>query len=461
METKKHKQEIGTGIDKLHDDILIAVLSCMSLKDVVRTSVLSSRWRYLWMFTSGTLDFDDWNTSTGKIMKREKFKALVNRVLNLHQGSRVDNLVIRFTNLCYQFRTSEIDSWIHFAMRKKVKGFELDFSVDDGFHCCYKFPSIEELLLLSPSSAFGSLRCLKLVDVDIDDEVIRYLLASCPYIEHLCIRDSDATMNLEVVGSLPNLRELEISNCLNIRSMEIYATNLVSCTYQGRKISSPFKNTPNLTELTLGGKFCHSFAYEPNKHSSYSDQLVKLVLNFQTVGRERPIASPDLHKLYFLERLELNIVSIGCRSLFFFTSLIKASPNLRKFKIKIEYFTYDQQSTALRLNGGRMELFPVVTSATTGGFRHKNLKVIEMCGYIGLRSEDEFIMQLIKVAALSLDVVFIDTQTDYHFYCAKESYGTNALQRSSELYDRQRRHAICCATDLKRKCISQIKFVIT
>ncbi|EYU21243.1 hypothetical protein MIMGU_mgv1a018844mg [Erythranthe guttata] len=357
------------------------------LKDVVRTSVLSSRWRYLWMFTSGTLDFDDWNTSTGKIMKREKFKALVNRVLNLHQGSRVDNLVIRFTNLCYQFRTSEIDSWIHFAMRKKVKGFELDFSVDDGFHCCYKFPSIEELLLLSPSSAFGSLRCLKLVDVDIDDEVIRYLLASCPYIEHLCIRDSDATMNLEVVGSLPNLRELEISNCLNIRSMEIYATNLVSCTYQGRKISSPFKNTPNLTELTLGGKFCHSFAYEPNKHSSYSDQLVKL--------------------------------------------------------------------------GGRMELFPVVTSATTGGFRHKNLKVIEMCGYIGLRSEDEFIMQLIKVAALSLDVVFIDTQTDYHFYCAKESYGTNALQRSSELYDRQRRHAICCATDLKRKCISQIKFVIT
>ncbi|XP_012856072.1 PREDICTED: uncharacterized protein LOC105975419 [Erythranthe guttata] len=249
MEMNKHKVDPDTQnprkrmkkgeriIDKLHDDILIAIVSCMSLKDAVRTSVLSSRWRYLWMF-SGKLEFDDRDTSTGKIMKR---------------------------------------------------------------------------------------------------------------------------------------------------------------------------------------------------------------------GRERTIASPDLHQLYSLKRLELTVLSMNCRSLLFFTSLIKSSPNLQEFRIKIEYLTYNQL-----LKRGSTQLFPVVSSVMTAEFQHKNLKVIELSGYVGITSEDEFILHLIKVAP-SLDVVFIDTQTDHH---AKENYdrfGTSPDWQDCQL----RLYAMYRAEGLARTCISQIKFVIT
>lgn len=117
------KKQNVTEIDKLYDDLLIAILSRLSLKEAVRTSILCSRWKNLWKFTSGTLEFDDKDTTTGTIMKRKKFKAWVNRVLKLHQCRGVDSLVIHFTNLCLRARSSDIDSWICYAMEKEVKKF--------------------------------------------------------------------------------------------------------------------------------------------------------------------------------------------------------------------------------------------------------------------------------------------------------------------------------------------------
>ncbi|EYU21352.1 hypothetical protein MIMGU_mgv1a026387mg [Erythranthe guttata] len=393
MQEEEEKQNAAATvkIGDLPEDMLIHILSRMSLKDAVRTSVLSRRWRYLWMYTSGKLEFDDRydrditllddaDERSGIVIKRKKFKTWVKHILKLHRGQRVDSLVIRFTNLRLRYLSSDIDSWIYFAVKKEVKVFELNLSVEDGFHCGYKFPNIEKLLSRSrelkvKSPVFGSLRSLRLVDVDIDDEVVKYLLASCTCVEHLCIRASNATKNLEVVDPLANLKELEISDCCNLESLEISAKNLVSCTYQGKEISSPFKKTPNLTELTLGGEFCHSFIFEPNKHSSYSAQLVKLVLNLKTlVGggafslflvslclscislsyksltlscpnafcqtSERTNVPCDLPQLDSLKRLELNTVTKIGESFLFFLSLIKASPNLHELKIKVNFPTF-------------------------------------------------------------------------------------------------------------------------
>ncbi|EYU21366.1 hypothetical protein MIMGU_mgv1a019094mg, partial [Erythranthe guttata] len=219
---------------------------------------------------------------------------------------------------------------------------------------------------------------------------------------------------------------LEISDCCNIESLLISVENLVSCTYQGNQIGLPFKKVPNLSELTLGGAFCESFVYEPNKHSSYSTQLSKLVLNLHTAVRLHSficqsqqsltdifiarflsfqsalgeIVPRDLPQLYALKRLELSIVSRVGRSLLFLTSLIKASPQLQEFKIKV--------------NIRRHMPFPEVTAVEANVFEHENLKVIEMVGYCGCASEDEFIVSICKIAATSLETVIIDTDCDYY-----------------------------------------------
>ncbi|KAI3455716.1 hypothetical protein Pfo_012379 [Paulownia fortunei] len=298
-------------------------------------------------------------------------------------------------------------------MQKEVKRFELNLSVLGRYHSSYEFPKVEKLLSRSHEVkfAFGFLRSLRLVDVDIKDEVVQYFLASCLYLEQLCISASFVTKNLQVVDPLPNLKVLEISECLNIQSLEISAMSLVSFTYEGNEISLPFKKIPNLSELTLGGNFCKSFIYEPNKHSSYSVQLVKLALNLRIAIPERAIiAPPALPQLYSLKRLELNIVSKVGRSLRFFTSLIKASPFLNEFRIKISYMVQAPWDMISLMQ------FPEVSAAMAPlfyRFYHKNLKTVEMAGYIGCSSDNNFLLQLFKIAP-SLETVVIDTRSEYY-----------------------------------------------
>ncbi|KAL7139874.1 hypothetical protein ABFS83_09G083100 [Erythranthe nasuta] len=453
---RKRKQGIDNAIDKLPDDLLTAIVSCMSIKDAVRTSVLSHRWRYLWMFTHGVLEFDERDISSDKTVlefdnimsnktvrdfgyisyhktrrKRYKFNRMVNHVLNLHQGTSVDSLIVRFCNKIKAGYPSYISEWVLFAVHKKVKRFDLDLSVPGGSPCNYKFPDLVGLLTKFPLNEFVplyeksmsfvwclrslnvflSLRSVRLVSVDIKDEVVRYFLDSCPYIEKLCIRGSAATKDVKFVDPLPYLKVLEISECCNIQSLVISVKNLASCAYEGNEISLPFKNVPNLSELTLGGVFCESFIYEPNKHSSYSAQLVKLVLNLQTasVGRQIP-PRIDLPQLHALKRLELSIVSQVGRSLLFLTSLIKASPQLHEFKMKINYLVPCSPFMYLP----SLIPFPEVSSVEANVFDHNNLKVVEIDGYCGCASEDEFIAQMCSIAATSLETVIIDTDCDYY-----------------------------------------------
>ncbi|KAL7100258.1 hypothetical protein ACP275_09G136400 [Erythranthe tilingii] len=374
----------GIGIDELPDDMLIAILSRMSVKEAARTSVLSSRWRNLWMSTSRDFVFDAADmdtypdTSTKAIMAMIDFRNMVYSTLQLHKGTGVDSLSIRFSNILENGVTrSYINRWICFVMANPVQKFELDLSVGGGFHYNYMFPEIVDWLTKYPTEkwllkkfmplstgralrslgAFRSLRSLRLIDIDINDWAVHYFLSSCRYLEYLCIGASHATKNLQVVDPLANLKVLEISDCPNIECLVISASDLVSCTYS-------------------------------------------------------KIAPIDLPQLHGLKRLELNVVSKVGRSLLFFISLIKASPHLHEFAIKIDYLVARKPSADF-IKRKILMPFPEVTSTEEYIFEHKNLKVVKMSGYCGCESEEQFLVQLCKIA--SLEKVLIDTDCDYYF----------------------------------------------
>ncbi|GFP99611.1 F-box/LRR-repeat protein at3g03360 [Phtheirospermum japonicum] len=376
------------------------------------TSVLSRRWRYLWTSVFSTLEFKDRDIATGKILtKRVKFKSWVNCVLKAYQAhpiNLIDNLIIRFFNICPQLtpistRTRcALDSWIHYAMQKEsVQRFELDLSPCDS---CYVFPNVDKL-----SSQIRCLRSLRLVSVSIKDEAVYHILVLCPLLEHLCINSSSRTRNLRVVDPLPNLKALEIIECCHIRSLEISCTNLVSLTFHGKKNVLKLLEIPNLRELNLGDDFGDSLIFEPNQHSSYSVQIEKLVLDLQTLRLDRATiaANPDWPRLCSLKRLELQVYSFVGRSLLFFTSLIKASPQLHEFRIQLIYIVecWCIKQTEIP--------YPAVSAAEAVKFDHKSLKVVEMGGYIGCSSERELLLQLFDIAT-SLERVVIDTESDYY-----------------------------------------------
>ncbi|XP_047958483.1 F-box/FBD/LRR-repeat protein At3g26920-like isoform X2 [Salvia hispanica] len=393
------------GLDELSDDVVIKILSQMNVKEAARMSVLAHRWRYLWRFVNGTLKFDSWETTIAiaDVRKKEKFLAWVNAVVKHHQGQCIEGMVIRSDMREKDFEHNgssiacAVDDLVYFAMNKQVQRLKLMLL----FTSMYPFPDLKKLLS-SYSLGFGSpfyrLRDLRLVHVNVEDEVIHYFLASCPNLEKLHIDYSSITENIKVVDP-PSLRVLYIRSCSKLQCLEISAS-IVSLTFGGEENSLVLKRVPNLCELTIDDGICISFVLQPKQHSSYSAQLEKLILDFRLVNRVYNIpivASPDLPQLCSLKRLEVQVHTEGRQSLLFFTSLVNASPQLREFRIE-----------------GDVELpFPVISAANAMKFVHSNLKVVEIEGYVGCSVEEELLLELIKIGPL-IESVAIHTKTGYY-----------------------------------------------
>ncbi|KAL6560967.1 hypothetical protein OROHE_006144 [Orobanche hederae] len=399
-----------TDINELCDEILVHILSRMSLKEAARTSVLARRWRYLWRSMFGTLQFDsrDVLTAAGGVTQVRNFVSWVNNVLELHQGRYIKGMVVIFQGMTpkrvmmRRKTNGEIHSWVCFAVRKEVERLELRLSIT---HDGYQFPSMETLRSHC-SFPFRLLRSLRLVYVSIEDEVVRYLLGSCPNLKELCIWSSVATKELRVVDP-PSLRFLEVKRCPYIEILEISCESLASLAFVGSE-KGFLKKVPNLRELTIGsGSFLH-FISEPNT-SSYSDQLVKLVVDLLIPSSSIQLPRlPDwLPQFMSLIRLELLVSSAVDRSLLFFTWMIKASLHLREFRIEMTYCGFEWPEYGKRM------VFPAMSREEAVKFDHRNLEVVELWGHVGFSSEKELLLELLSNAS-SIKRIFIDTRSEYY-----------------------------------------------
>ncbi|CAK7354182.1 unnamed protein product [Dovyalis caffra] len=105
-------------ISELPDDVVYSIIECLSLRDAVKTSVLSRRWKRVY---SGLpiLQFDQVNMfqTNSKCCRhyKEKFVRGVNQFIDSYQGLQIDYFGVSFC-LGSEF-TDDIDRWISFANR--------------------------------------------------------------------------------------------------------------------------------------------------------------------------------------------------------------------------------------------------------------------------------------------------------------------------------------------------------
>ncbi|KAJ4832224.1 hypothetical protein Tsubulata_044816 [Turnera subulata] len=238
-------------ISKLPDEILASIISLLSMKDATKTSVLSSRWRNLWTATR-RLEFDDKMLVTkdeysricrkskeelgfGKVVvvvgdeigllleldrriaetKQHRFISRVNHILNSHEGSPIQEFKLCCSSEVHFLHQSHIDSWIKFALEKRVEKLFLNllgtrYTLTPSLLCSYNLGSIKDLSLTS---------------LDLTSEVMEYILSNCPSLEVLNVKSSLTLVRLQVSG--PLLKQCLITDCSNLQSVEISAPNLV------------------------------------------------------------------------------------------------------------------------------------------------------------------------------------------------------------------------------------------
>uniref|UniRef100_A0A2C9V0N1 F-box domain-containing protein n=1 Tax=Manihot esculenta TaxID=3983 RepID=A0A2C9V0N1_MANES len=253
-------------ISPLVDDILILIISHLSLKEAITTSVLSHRWRGLWRFTS-RLDFDitkiknnlkpkmplpSLNYSYGffyglaeyhsearrlSLISRSRLIDSINGVLQSHQAVMLDEFTLSFDRDC----KDHIDSWLTYALERRVKKLHLNFQ---SMNCRYTF---------SPhflhNNKLDSITVIRFNQVSVADDVVDLILRLCPFLEVLSLRSSATLSHLKVFGPL---KHLEILFCRNVKSVEISAKDLVSFKYYGPCAYIIVNDAPRLVEASIG-----------------------------------------------------------------------------------------------------------------------------------------------------------------------------------------------------------------
>ncbi|KAG5545420.1 hypothetical protein RHGRI_017786 [Rhododendron griersonianum] len=171
------------------------------MKDVIRTSVLAKRWRYLWLYVP-CLKFSPLK------MSRSKEVAFINQSLLLHKGPAIQKFSLTF--LQSDAETHHVDSWIYFAKTRNVNELNLDFPPPSAF---YRLPHF----LFSSTS----LTILSLVGCEIHFPV-KFKLSSLKMLSLELVYFSGGEIN-DLTASTPILESLSLTDCQGFADLYVYA----------------------------------------------------------------------------------------------------------------------------------------------------------------------------------------------------------------------------------------------
>lgn len=186
-------------ISKLPDCLLCKVLLNLPTKDVVKSSVLSTRWRNLWKHVPGldldSSDFKEYNT----------FLSFVDSFLDFNSGSSLQQFRLKYD--CdddddFESEISLIGRWINTIVNRKVKHIDVlddsygswDVQLPSSIYTCESLVSLKICGLTLASPKFVSLPSLKVMILIIakfaDDLALETLITKCPVLESLTIERS-------------------------------------------------------------------------------------------------------------------------------------------------------------------------------------------------------------------------------------------------------------------------------
>ncbi|KAL7000300.1 hypothetical protein U1Q18_001448, partial [Sarracenia purpurea var. burkii] len=228
-------------LNELPEPLVHHVLSYLTMKDVVRMSVIAKKWRYVWLSVA-CLNFSPMK------MPKDKETDFIEQCLRRDERSKIQKMVITYY---YQRGDAHhFDSWIRFALTRNVEELHLNFI--EGCrgrkrlpYNYYRLPdfifSSTSLTVLTLKRCFigspinfklSSLKILTLKRVYFFKGSISDLISSCPNLECLSLTVCNSHGgHLDVSIMNVGMKILKIHDKSDIypsSSLEIYAPFIVS-----------------------------------------------------------------------------------------------------------------------------------------------------------------------------------------------------------------------------------------
>ncbi|XP_059624600.1 F-box/LRR-repeat protein At4g14103-like [Cornus florida] len=388
-------------ISSLPDSLLVHILSFLPIKYSFRTSILSSRWKYLWASVP-TLDFDDKSSSNKRLKCSSNFMNVVDRVLLHHDLSCIQ----KFHLNCFPYNDgdlSRIYTWISVAIKHGVQLLDIKISpTREKFYLpssLFTCPTLVVLKLeylrsfIVPCSAhFKSLKVLHVSFYHLDNDLTLNLFHNCPVLEELLVRGI-------VQGN--EKRRFNVSTPRALKSFRFYFQTFGVCEYNRNEIvinapilkylslqndcvpSCMLKNLTSLVQADVNVGYCCSNAWATEQ---YANNVFMLLRNICTVkylylgartmealeyaGDGAPLLFPNLI------RLELHVNN--CCGWTCLLHLLKCTPNLCQHKDSKDFKFVEP------------EVAPCCLST--------RLQEIDITGFVGLSSEEKLMGYFLRYA---------------------------------------------------------------
>ncbi|KDP31214.1 hypothetical protein JCGZ_11590 [Jatropha curcas] len=336
------------AIGKVPDEVLQTILDKVSVIDAVSTGFLSRRWRDLWKHIS-IIEFNpSWVELTGK-----EIVASLNQFVSLHIGHKIQKFSVRFT---YKPEMStNVDSWILFAINKHVEDLDLDFDVADThiikntanapcyklLPCVFNSKSLVRAVLcfcaleLPVSFRLQSLKVLRLHRIELPHDAIQMVTSNAPVLQQLFLSDCNRTKDLRVhVAPNPRFCNLVIiENFFPVNhttQMDIKAPTAFQVAFMGsmprskyriEEVSECVKVHFNLQGMfTACGRYAINVLANEFKARKYENALLEFLTGFRDTDTFHMcnwcIQLLSLRELRNLKRLRFNCTVLEITSAF-------------------------------------------------------------------------------------------------------------------------------------------------
>ncbi|THU48439.1 hypothetical protein C4D60_Mb09t26250 [Musa balbisiana] len=257
--------EESDRISSLPDAAIHNIFSFLFSNDVVKTSMLAKRWRYLWA-SAPDIFLDDEAIPTS-----DRESGFVRFVDGLHRHHKAPEIKRYYLRLQQPNNSTFAESWVQFALARCVKR----LFVNVVSHVPFRMPSCNSVrrmklklrggdLVLPAAGGFTMLKYLALSEFRLaGNSVLDVNSDYCPLLRSFSLKNCSGLIGLRV--DCPDLEDLCIRQCLDLDHLIVSGANIqtlsVEKSFTDRRPTSLVKITaPNLQTFTWLDRIIDNFS---------------------------------------------------------------------------------------------------------------------------------------------------------------------------------------------------------